>query len=604
MKRGAPVAALIAGFLVSAQPSAAFKEKEHEALSTLALAVAIESLRGEIPADLIDEVERQFLQCSVKEKDRKDACRDKKSQCVAFGILTRAVDKVRRPEGLIPSRSLHLEDILNEDPELYGELQKAPERCHELQSPTTEKMEKTLRKNLDEEELFNFTSCRAERKVRQVWNWLLAVHQNASHFEACAATRYNVLHHLAVKLTAGNGQAGGGPLFVALAAEAVALHFLQDSLAPGHLLTPRSVSTDILARGMHNLHNRLGAPMFFNSVEPLAGLERGLASVLSQSSPPALVTEAARELSLCPHMLQVARQACKQRLSSDPFDAAPCYFGDGRLAGERQAVDLILLSAASIREVLLGGAPGEPLRIEFNEWSALPTTSGSGNVMDLDSLWGPSLSIMSPASADLAAQVQPPPTALAGFKKADGRDRFTMSLRHPEIAVAQVFGDSDQGVGWRAEVGWPSGDPNDRHIRRRRTTDKEDELVPCEEKNEDFCRFTSPGLMQRALGVPATWSFQAEEWSDYEALGLMMRGWLPIRMGRIGWDFLWGLEIGQKWYFSEARDTSRFVWGSHVAFGLGVIFIDLGFQRGNRLFEDGGQSRNSFYSAGVRFQIP
>jgi hypothetical protein len=603
MKRGALGVAFIVGFMVFSQPSAAFKEKEHEALSTLALAVAIESIREEVPADLVGEVERQFLQCSVKEKDRKDACRGKKSQCVPFGILTRAVDKVIRPEGLIPSRGLHLDDIMDEDPELNKERKKTPPRCHELQSPTTAKMEKTLRENLDEATLFNFTSCRAERKARQFWNWLLAVHQNASHFEACAAARYNVLHGLAVELAAGARREGGDPLFVALVAEAVALHFLQDSLAPGHLLTPRGESTDILARGMHNVHNRIGAPVFFSSAEPLASLEKKLAGILSQESPFPVVAEAVKELSLVSQTIEDSRPECRKRSPGDPSDPA-CYFGDGQLKGKRQAVDLVLLSAASIREVLLGGAPGEPLRIEFNEWSALPTSDG-GNVVDESSLLRPSLRIVSPVAGDLA-QLQPPPQALAGFEQrgAYDRDRSTVSLRNPEIAVAQVFGDSDQGVGWRAEVAWPGGEPNERDIRRRRKKDEQDELVPCEEKNENSCRFTSPGLMQRALGVSAAWNFQGEEWSDYEALGLMLQAWRPIRMGRIGWDFLWGVEIGQKWYFSEARDTSRFVWGSHVAFGLGVIFVDLGFQRGNRLFEDGGQSRNSFYSAGIRFQIP
>lgn len=594
MKRGAPIAALIAGFMVLAQPSAAFKEEEHEALSTLALALAIESIREEIPPDLaedVDDLERQFLECPVtKRKDRRDACREKKKDCVPFGILTRAVDKVIRPEGLIPSRRLHLD----------GFTITAPKRCDEPQGTTTTTIKETLEAASDEAMLFSFTSCRAERKVRQFWNWLLAVHQNASHFEACAAAKYSELHRLAVELAASSRQAGGEPLFVALAAEAVALHFLQDSLAPGHLLTPRSESTDILARGMHNIHNRIGAPVFFNGVEPLVSLENRLKIMLSQGPTSTVVAEAVKNLSLGPETIGDSRPPCGKRSPDDPSDSAPCYFGDGALRKpRRQAVDLILLSAASIREVLLGGTSGGLMQIEFTEWSARPMSESSTTVLE-GTLRRPSLRVLS--SVPGAPSVEEPPKALAGFgpgRPAQKLDRFTVSLRNPEFAVAQVWGDSDQEAGWRAEVGLPFGGPSDRDIRRR---DEKDELVPCEE-DQDACRF-SPLKGGSTLGIPLTWSLQGEEWSNYEALGFMVRSWRPVRMGRIGWDFLWGLEIGQKWYFSEARDTSRFVWGSHAAFGLGVLFIDLGFQRGNRLFEDGGQSRNSFYSAGIRFQIP
>jgi hypothetical protein len=597
-------------------PAAAFKEAEHEAVSNLALAVALASLEEESESGLQEAARDRFLECSTDARTRELACEQGSSKCVPFGLLTRAVDKVLRPEGLLPARCLH---PASNQPRscLVACPEDSVRRCHEPVDPTTRSMRSFLYGKIDDEktdeELFRFAACRAERKAGNIWTWMLAAHKNASHFEACAAERYNAFHRLAIELAAGADGDAAEPPFLALIAEAIALHYLQDSLAPGHLLTPRSGATDILARGMHNQNNRWGAPAFFTAAPPLPALEAALARLLEgvewgkvSASPATTVTAAADALGLDPQVLWAERLSCQPRFLAESTSpqVGHCYFGDGGLAGTRQAADLVLLSAASIREVLQVGRAGRPLRIAFEEWSAQPVAGGDASAVDPDTLCSPALRLETAGDATASAGGPAAGEVLAGFviRQADTDDRFTMSPRNLEVAIAYLFGDSSQQSGQRVEIGLPFGGPSDSDIRRR--SRKDGELVPCQSASDDGCRFGRNGL-RAALGIPITWSVQAERWPDYEAFGLTVRPWfVPLRLGRLGWDFMWGLEAGWKWYVSEARDTDRFTWGSHIALGLGVAFLDLGFERGSLLLADGEHKRNSNYSLGLRFQLP
>ncbi len=600
-KRLGAIAALIAGLVAFVQPAAAFKKREHEALSTLALAVALESLQGEVPADVEAEIRAWFLECSPDAEARKKACKKDESRCVPFGLLTHAVDKVIRPEGLIPSRRLHVEE---QNERFKQELLLAPKRCVEAQSLTTRTMRRALKKMPSESEIIRFASCRAEKKVRHVGNWLVAVHQNTSHFEACAAAKYNGLHRLAIELAAESAQKGADAesLFVAFVAEAVALHFLQDSFAPGHLLTPRSGSTDIIARGMHNTHNRAGARVFIADGEPWAGLEGALQQVLQGGPQRETVQKAANELSIRSED-SASPSPCKRQTPDEttaPIKSS-LYFGDGKLRCRRQALEMVLLSAASIREVLLAGK-ADPLRIFFHDWSAQPQEDDADRPAEAK-LFRPWLFIAPSASEGLSGE-QIPSTALASFEpkqRANRLDRFHTSLRNPELSVAQVFGDSDQEPGWRAEIALPFGSPSDVDIQRRDKTSND--LVPCTEEDPDACYFRKESR-RRQFGLPLTWNLQGENWAGYDALGLTLRPWVfARRKGKLGWDLMASGEAGWKWYFSEARDTSRWVWGGHVAAGLGIVFLDLGFERGSMLVGK-DHKRNSNYSVGLRVQIP
>jgi len=469
---------------------------------------------------------------------------------------------------------------------------------------TTKTMKEKLGGSLSESAVIQFASCRAEKKVKHFWTWFLAAHQNTSHFEACAAAKYNALHHLAIELATESGQARprAESLFVAFAAEAVALHFLQDSFAPGHLLTPRGGSTDIIGRGIHNTHNRNGAPAFVTDAAPLPEIRDALQRVL-RGSPNSDAVKKAIETLLNRTSPSDSHPSCTE----ETLVKSALYFGDRKLPCRQQAIEMVLVSAASIREVLLAQT-ADPLRIVFQDWSAQPQTTDNERLPEEErpaenTLWRPWLLVTNSASAELPAEQRAAMT-LAGFESkqlATRLDRFHASLRNPELSVARVFGDSGQEPGWRAEAALPFGSANDIDIQRRDRTS--DALVPCTEKDQDPCYFQEQSGL-RQFGLPLTWNLQGETWPGYDSLGLTLRGWpLTRRKGKLGWDLMAGVEAGWKWYFSEARNTSRGVWGGHVAAGLGILFLDLGFERGSMLVGK-DHKRNSNYSIGLRFQVP
>lgn len=88
--------------------------------------------------------------------------------------------------------------------------------------------------------------------------WLyrfLAVHRNDEHFRCSACTSFNEMHQRAMALAASEAPE------LALYAEAVAVHFLQDVMAPGHLAAPRDQFGDWQAGAVHDRHNRSGLPV-------------------------------------------------------------------------------------------------------------------------------------------------------------------------------------------------------------------------------------------------------------------------------------------------------------------------------------------------------
>ncbi len=91
-----------------------------------------------------------------------------------------------------------------------------------------------------------------KRKSQPVFH-LLALHRNAAHFQREALSGYTKNHAKAIKA------ALDGDSKTALRSEAVALHFLQDSLAGGHLLTPRRGMSNAVAGAIHDRMNGLGA---------------------------------------------------------------------------------------------------------------------------------------------------------------------------------------------------------------------------------------------------------------------------------------------------------------------------------------------------------
>src|SRR5436305_890184 len=89
----------------------------------------------------------------------------------------------------------------------------------------------------------------------------LAAHHNADHFQASALSEWRTYHARAV------AAAPDAPA-TALLAEAVALHFLQDFFAAGHVVTPRRGMHDAAAGHLHDRFNRLGVAFALSPGQP------------------------------------------------------------------------------------------------------------------------------------------------------------------------------------------------------------------------------------------------------------------------------------------------------------------------------------------------
>ena len=99
----------------------------------------------------------------------------------------------------------------------------------------------------------------ARGHLRHSWS----AHNNEVHFQSEALVSFWYWHSSAIQVAAhGYSEATGTTrprLDIALQLNAIGDHFLQDSLAPGHIITPRASMHDLPAMSMHDRYNVLGA---------------------------------------------------------------------------------------------------------------------------------------------------------------------------------------------------------------------------------------------------------------------------------------------------------------------------------------------------------
>jgi hypothetical protein len=95
---------------------------------------------------------------------------------------------------------------------------------------------------------------------------LFSARQNEDHFQDRALFSYWQWHSRALS------EAAAGRLGTALLLNAFGDHYLQDSFAPGHVLTPRRQLHDAAALATHDYYNRKGAPFALGNVDSLLPL--------------------------------------------------------------------------------------------------------------------------------------------------------------------------------------------------------------------------------------------------------------------------------------------------------------------------------------------
>ena len=164
--------------------------------------------------------------------DQTDSNNKYTEEKISYGDVTGCVDFFLTPEKLMAGRETSLykpkkklakfgEDAIHLFPEQRGDLDlSVSKRCYD--SP------------------FNFEGDRA-------------AHVNHAHFQSELVLSQRKMHLLAISLRVFEGN-----LFGALTANAISDHYLQDSMAPGHITAWRSRLTDVAANAHHDKRNRDG----------------------------------------------------------------------------------------------------------------------------------------------------------------------------------------------------------------------------------------------------------------------------------------------------------------------------------------------------------
>lgn len=613
---------LILGLAITPWPAQAFNKHEHLVISQAALLLALEALEDEIPAAAI----RVRLDDCPKEGEEAQEGEESPG-CISFAALTRAADFVLHAENLVPDAGRCLDERELEEPE--------PEYCRQPIDPCKPKIRQAFEAARDPASPFAGDLDRAtlalarqrlDAKARRWLNRLAAVHRNLSHFEACAADTYNRLHRLALTQASERTGTRKDWWMVPLMTEAVALHFLQDSFPPGHLLTPRAKTPDVLARGMHNRKNGDGAPAF---VESFDGMDRFLRHLHAPKPP---LDAALKELGLNRERIRDFEQAL-------PL-TAQTFYGDGALARSwhrpspqsdkyremhRQTLTLLLLSARSITEVLSRGlttppadqraeeppaesSPEEILRLaaattthlHFTSWLGAALEGSTSPQLDRNRMLRPGMEVvLLEASTSPHDEIEKPrlledSPRIAGYTphaEADQLDRW--HGLSPEIAFGLLQGTSGEGQGERLELNLIGGFPGESDVRHFRGVADE------EETNKNF-QDAIGSLHGFILGLNLGW----EEWSSYEAARASFLAFPYLnRLSKAHINTYGALELGLKRYMAPNLETEKFFYGVRAGIGLGILFAELGAERGHYVDAAGEVRQTTTLFLGARVQL-
>ena len=223
------LAAFVAAVPLHCGQAIAFDSSEHCSTSNLALRIAFDFVSqnlGKSPD--LDTIEQQMLgmsKSSAVEETPDAYCFPKKwaktgAYDFSYGKIVALVDYTINPADLFVSE---------------GSVREPPESPDDL----------------------NRTYFRSKTSIGSILD--VASHNNADHFQGSVLYLFDHWHTNAMREAARADNAR--TLFRALANEAIADHFLEDSFAPGHLLTPRSAMSDAVALSWHDAFNDRGRMM-------------------------------------------------------------------------------------------------------------------------------------------------------------------------------------------------------------------------------------------------------------------------------------------------------------------------------------------------------
>ncbi len=619
---------LLAGlvFAVDTPVALAFQHQEHTRIADLALWLAVE--RNCAGAAVETAPCRAALSLLPTPCCSDESC-SREEGSLTFGTYAASPDWFTHTERVVPDP----EGCRNRDEEscpgdLFESCQVLDDACFDSVLATTESRLATRRR----------PSHFALR--------FLAAHLNTSHFREFAARRYTLLHRRAV------GQARQGRFALALRTEAVALHFLHDLFAPGHLASARADSADPTAASLHDRFNRLGLPFVLSPVEWCPELESlaGLLDPAARRCQPPPAPHHKRTITLGAEDFE---SLCEVLGACDGSPATPYRaFGDGRLLdGRRLDRDrrahrtfLVLASSLSIAQVLAGTRDSDLFAICFQRQSGRVKSQRTGRDWwswlrkrderntdtgprgddflpelvrpDWDSIWPPAAALATspwiPIEPGTGYCYADHDGALAGYatRREDAEEKKYGSLTksNPRLSVFEVSwspiqwakrarngGERRFGLnpGSRLELAWTfQSTVPDSEVEQRFDGNGGDWLSGDPFRQRDF---------------QLTWSLalHREDQPDFNAWGTGLLINAHWKLGRESkWDGYFILEPGGAYYQGTARHTTRWRGSARIGLGLSLLFFEVGAEWGYALDAADEGRREVRYFAGSRLRLP
>jgi len=411
--------------------------------------------------------------------------------------------------------------------------------------------------------------CAVRDRQKQWFFHLLATHRNSAHFQGEALTHYATGHAKAIEISRSDPS-------LALYREAVALHFLEDSLASGHMITPRRGMPNAVAGSLHDKMSRVGAKAEFADKSPawtqtITFLRRidpkpPHSRMILRKDPPNLT------------FTEDEVDAFEERLASP---SPVLFFGDGLLNSPQastQKVAILMLAARSLMDVLEASVH-QPEQTVQTCFTPRNVEVGPG-FQNLSAFFGPTgaFRIGDSGSAEWDRDhrwlILPQCTSEPAFvrydvDRTDGFDGMLYSF--PGYAAAAFAG-----------VGSRSGE--------RRLMIEGSKLFTATDPPNTVMRRLNDGTVtnrawrRRSGNAGAAMTVSVVKASDYFGIGLLGEGRYSFAAIKRGFTF--GPRLGVRHYESGKRSTNRFEYGMKVAVGTEVLDLTLVVDRGATVRND------------------
>jgi hypothetical protein len=432
-------------------------------------------------------------------------------------------------------------------------------------------------------DLYSLGPTLAKRAARNPKAFLArqwAAHNDATHFQGRALESWRVYHQRALD----NAVSDPG---LALLAEAVALHYLQDFLAAGHEVTPRAGMHDAAAGQLHDHFNRRGVGFV---IRPSDDLSRSVNALVASGA-----RTAAQGL------------AYGEAVGTD----RPDWQGDGALSKNPaglQATFVAALSTLSITEVFAASVHGQSRGLEpcFSQREAKPfgqqhprrrpnesdaeyekrrTKAVRSALPDPNTFAGPEGGVR---MVDRGSSVLPA-VSPCGDAPLEGR---YLTRRDPEL-TRDDYSLSGMYIRSEAAVGKDSGALRlNVDLLFLLTANDSPGSVTNTETHEPFHGW---GLdLKMGSGGP-TFLFA----DRYKAFGLLYDYWLPTRLRGAAWGF----RVAPRRYDYTTAQPWRLDAGLQASLGVEVFNLVAAVERGHAVVRDGRFRPDYFASVGADFSF-